>query len=261
VALGGGVVGDLAGFVAATYVRGLDVVQVPTTLIAQTDSAVGGKTGVNLDAGKNLVGAWHPPRLVVLDPTVLRTLPRRHVVAGWAETIKHALVRDAGLLALLDAHVDALLRLDPILTGEVVARSVAVKCDVVAQDPREQGIRVVLNYGHTIGHGVEHASGYALHHGEAVSVGMVSAARLGAALGVTPPALVGLHRDLLFRFGLPVDAPGIDDARVRAAMQRDKKADDAAIRWVLLHEIAQPVVRRDVPDRVVAAVVAETCRA
>src|SRR5581483_2496202 len=172
-------------------------IQVPTTLLAQVDSAIGGKTAVNLDVGKNLVGAWHMPRAIVVDPLVLSTLPRRQIVSGWTETIKHALIMDERLLERIEGSAEALLRLEPEVTAEVVERSARLKVGVVAEDPREQGRRIILNYGHTIGHAVELSSDYALHHGEAVAIGMTGAARLGQAVGVTPPELVERQTRLL----------------------------------------------------------------
>jgi shikimate kinase / 3-dehydroquinate synthase len=257
VAMGGGVVGDLGGFVAATYLRGLPVVQVPTTLLAQVDSAIGGKTAVNLEVGKNLVGAWHMPRLVLVDPTLLGTLPRRQVVSGWAETLKHALIMDGRLLERIESSVEPLLRLEPELTAEVVERSARLKVGVVAEDPREQGRRIILNYGHTIGHAVELSSDYGLHHGEAVAIGMTGAARIGQAVGLTPAALLARQTELLRRFGLPVGRAAVDLARVRAAMSVDKKVEGQTNRWVLLAGVGCPVVRRDVPVELVERVLVE----
>ena len=257
VALGGGVVGDLGGFVAATYLRGLPVVQVPTTLLAQVDSAIGGKTAVNLEVGKNLVGAWHMPRLVLVDPALVGTLPRRQVVSGWAETLKHALLMDGRLLERIEANVEALLRLEPEITAEVVERSARLKVGVVAEDPREQGRRIILNYGHTIGHAVELSSDYRLHHGEAVAVGMTGAARIGQAIGLTPPELVARQSELLRRFGLPVGPAEVDLPRVRFAMSVDKKVEAQTNRWVLLEGVGCPVVRRDVPTELVERVLVE----
>jgi 3-dehydroquinate synthase len=258
VALGGGLVGDLAGFVAATYLRGLPVVQVPTTLLAQVDSAIGGKTGVNLDVGKNLVGAWHMPHTIAVDPTLLATLPAREVRAGWVETIKHALLFDAELLAILEAEAEALLRLAPELTARVVERSARLKVAVVEEDPREQGRRIVLNYGHTIGHALEAATDYGRFlHGEAIAVGLVGAARIGVALGVTPERLAERQRALLERFGLALRAPGVDPRRVLAAVSLDKKVERRAVRWVVLEAVGSPRVRSDVPAELVAAAVQE----
>ncbi|HEV8633751.1 MAG TPA: 3-dehydroquinate synthase [Chloroflexota bacterium] len=258
VALGGGLVGDLAGFVAATYLRGLPVVQVPTTLLAQVDSAIGGKTGVNLEVGKNLVGAWHMPHTIALDPTLLSTLPEREIRAGWVETIKHALLFDEELLRRVEDDAAALLRLAPEQTAGVVERSAGLKVAVVEEDPREQGRRIVLNYGHTIGHALEAATDYRRFlHGEAIAVGLVGAARIGVALGVTPEGLAERQRGLLEGFGLSLRAPGVDPARVLSAVKLDKKVTRRAVRWVLLEAVGRPVVRHDVPPELVDAVVRE----
>jgi 3-dehydroquinate synthase len=255
VALGGGMVGDLAGFVAATYLRGVPVVQVPTTLLSQVDSAIGGKTAVNLERGKNLVGAFHLPRAILVDPDVLRTLPRREIVAGWTETIKHALIMDESLLERVEANVDALLALEPTITQEVVERSGRLKVGVVEEDPKEQGRRVILNYGHTIGQALEAAAGYGQYlHGEAVAIGMIGAAAIGQAVGVTPGPLADRQRRLLERFGLPTAAQRVDLAALRASMRLDKKVEARANRWVLLNHVGRTVVRSDVPDDVVEAV-------
>ena len=179
VALGGGVVGDLAGFVAATYLRGIPFVQVPTTLLAQVDSSVGGKTGVNLKAGKNLVGAFYQPRLVLCDLDTLRTLPRREYVSGLAEVIKYGIIYDAILFAQLERNLPKLLERDPATLMAVVARCCEIKAEVVGQDETESGLRAILNFGHTIGHAVENSSGYGKFlHGEAISIGQIAAARL-----------------------------------------------------------------------------------
>ena len=261
VALGGGVVGDLAGFVAATYLRGMALVQVPTTLIAQVDSAIGGKVAVNLPVGKNLVGAWHLPVAILVDPLVVGTLPRRQVVAGWTETIKHALLMDGALLDRIEANVDALLRLEPAITAEVVERSARLKVAVVEEDPREQGRRIILNYGHTIGHALEAAAGFdRYHHGESVAVGLVGAAEIGRAIGVTPPAVVERQRALLERFGLPTSAVGVELDQLRAAMRLDKKVEGRVQRWVLLRDLGDPIVHRDVPDEVVEHVLRRLVR-
>jgi 3-dehydroquinate synthase len=258
VALGGGLVGDLAGFVAATYLRGVPVVQVPTTLLAQVDSAIGGKTGVNLESGKNLVGAWHMPRLIVVDPTLLKTLPEREIRSGWVETLKHALLDGESFTSEVEASAEALLRLEPERTAAVVERSGRFKVGVVEEDPQEQGRRIILNYGHTIGHALEAATDYARFlHGEAIAVGLTGAAKIGVEIGAMPAALAERQRALLERFGLVLSAPGVDRSRVLAAMKIDKKVDARAIRWVLLEALGQPVVRRDVPDDLAAATVRE----
>ncbi|TAK23153.1 MAG: 3-dehydroquinate synthase [Chloroflexota bacterium] len=257
IALGGGVVGDLVGFVAATYLRGLPVIQVPTTLLSQVDSAIGGKTGLNLRVGKNLVGAWHMPRLIVVDPLLTRTLPERDICSGWVETIKHALLMDEELLHDLEAHADELLRVDPEWTANVVARSGRLKIAVVHEDPREQGRRIILNYGHTIGHAIESVSNYRLHHGEAVAIGLEGAGRIGVAAGVTPPAVLERQRALIARFGLPAKAHGLAMAKVRATMNLDKKVEAQTLTWVLLEAVGRPTVRRDIDEDIVQRVLEE----
>ena len=240
VALGGGVVGDLAGFAAACWMRGIDVVQLPTTLLAMVDSSVGGKTAVDLPAGKNLVGAFHPPRAVVADTRALRTLPERELRAGLAEVVKYGAIFDAGFLDWLEAHADALLARDDAALGEAIARSCAFKAEVVARDPREHGDRALLNFGHTFGHAIETEQGYAgtigdgLNHGEAVAVGMVLAARLSATMGLASLADAERLQGLLQRVGLPVAVPaGLAPERLLARMRLDKKADAGGIRFVL----------------------------
>jgi shikimate kinase/3-dehydroquinate synthase len=259
VALGGGMVCDLAGFVAATFARGLPLVHVPTSLLAMVDAAVGGKVAVDHPKAKNLIGAFYQPRLVLADVSVLQTLPPRELTAGWAEVIKHALIMDEDLLRLLEDKADAARRLDPEVAERVIARSVALKAAVVSEDEREEtGRRTILNYGHTIGHGLEAAAGYAgLLHGEAVAVGMSGAARIAMRLGILSPALAERQDALLARFGLPLRAPGVDAQQALAAMALDKKAQGGAVRWVLLEGIGRTVIRRDVPPPLVEEVVAE----
>lgn len=224
VALGGGVTGDLAGFVAATYLRGIPVVQVPTSLLAMLDAAIGGKTGVDLPSGKNLVGAFHHPAFVLIDPGVLTTLPPPEFRGGLAEAVKHALVADAGHFAWLEANAGALLASDPTALEQLVHTSVGIKVGVVAADEREGGRRAILNAGHTVGHALEHASGYTLHHGEAVAIGLVVETRLGEQRSVTAAGTSRRVAALLATLGLPTAVPpAIADANLLAAMQHDKK--------------------------------------
>lgn len=229
IAVGGGIVGDVAGFVAATYHRGVAVVQVPTTLLAMVDAAIGGKTGVNLPEGKNLVGAFHQPLAVLADPTVLSTLPDREFRCGLAEVAKYALIGDDELMTLLFDHSDELIAREPAVVAEVVARCAAAKARVVEGDELERtGARAVLNYGHTLAHALEIAGGHALQHGEAVAIGMVFAANLAAVLERTGAEAVDRHERLLSGFGLPVGAPaeltGLSAGDAIALMKRDKKA-------------------------------------
>jgi shikimate kinase/3-dehydroquinate synthase len=253
IAVGGGVVGDLAGFVAATYLRGIRLVHVPTSLTAMVDSSIGGKTAVDLPAAKNLVGAFYHPELVLADISALKTLPPRALTEGWAEAIKHGMALDASLVDTYEAKAEALLALDPELTTEVVARNMAVKAHIVTEDEREtSGKRLLLNYGHTIGHGVEAAAGYDVYlHGEAVAVGMTGAARLGMLQGVTSADIVDRLAGLLSRFGLPSSYRDVKPAAVLDAMTRDKKTSGGQVSWVFLESVGQAAVYRDVPyDRV-----------
>jgi len=256
VALGGGMITDLAGFVAATYARGLALANVPTTLLAMVDAALGGKTGVNLPIAKNMVGAFYHPSIVVADLSTLTTLGERELREGWAETIKHAFIADPDLLSLLERDAQGLLALAPGPTEEAIRRSMAVKASVVAEDEREQtGRRSVLNYGHTIGHAIEAATEYATYlHGEAISIGMVAEAELGLRLGLTPHSLAQQQRQLLERFGLPTSATGIPREALWQAMALDKKGRGGKLRWVILKGVADPVVITDPPASLVKEV-------
>lgn len=235
IALGGGVIGDLAGFAAAVYLRGIDVIQIPTTLLAMVDSAIGGKTGVNLPFGKNLVGAFHQPRAVVADPDVLQSLPARDIRSGLAEVIKYGVIADADLFVYLEESVADCLALAPNAMARVIADSAASKAHVVSQDEREGNLRAILNYGHTAGHAVEKAAGYRrLRHGEAVAIGMSAAARIGAAMNKTPMQDVQRLEALLDQARLPCRIPtGIRLEELMDTMRFDKKARDGAVRWVI----------------------------
>jgi 3-dehydroquinate synthase len=238
VAVGGGVTGDLAGFVAATYLRGIPFVQVPTSLLAMLDASIGGKTGVDVPAGKNLVGAFHQPAAVVVDPRVLRSLPEREYRSGLAEAVKHAAIADAEHFAWLRAQAEALIARDEAALDALLRRSIAIKAAVVMEDEREGGRRAVLNAGHTVAHAVEAASGYAVLHGEAVAIGMVAEARLGEALGVTAAGTAGALADLLEALALPTLLPGdLSRDAVIAAMQADKKNRGRDIRFALLKAV------------------------
>lgn len=262
VAVGGGVVGDLAGFVAATYLRGMSFVQVPTSLLSMMDAAVGGKTAVDLPAGKNLVGAFKQPRLVLSDVAVLSTLPARELRAGWAEAIKHGLIMDESLLRTFETKAPAIQSLDRAVASEVIRRSAAIKANVVSQDEKETlGLRMLLNYGHTMGHAIEQVTGYERYlHGEAVSVGMMGAAMLSLGMGMLSQKDVDRQRAVLEAYGLPTSAPGLDVDAVRAAMSVDKKVAGGAIRWVLLDGIGRAVSRRDVPEALVRSTLEALCR-
>ena len=245
-ALGGGVVGDVAGFAAATWQRGIAIGQIPTTLLSQVDSSVGGKTAVNHAAGKNLVGAFHQPSVVLADLDTLVTLPDRELRAGLAEVVKYGLIRDLPFLDWVERHLPDLLARDPAALAEAVARSCATKAAIVALDERESGPRALLNFGHTFGHAIEAAVGFGEWlHGEAVGAGMVLAAETSARLGWIGAHDVARVRDLLARAGLPVAAPRIGIARARELMALDKKVLGGRVRLVLLKALGQAVVSAD----------------
>ena len=255
-ALGGGVVGDLTGFAAACYMRGVPFVQVPTTLLAQVDSSVGGKTAINHPLGKNMVGAFYQPQRVVCDLDTLRTLPPRELAAGLAEVIKYGPIADAGFLDWIEAHLDELLAREPAALLHAVRRSCEIKALVVGQDEREAGLRAILNFGHTFGHAIEAGLGYGQWlHGEAVACGMVMAADLSQRLGLMPAAFVERLRRLLQRAGLPVLAPaaiGVD--RFIELMRVDKKAEGGEIRFVVIEALGRAAVR-PAPDALVREVI------
>jgi 3-dehydroquinate synthase len=254
VALGGGVVGDMAGFAAACFMRGVGFVQVPTTLLAQVDSSVGGKTAINHPLGKNMIGAFHQPLRVLADLEVLRTLPEREVAAGLAEVTKYGPIADPDFLGWLEAHIGALRARDPAVLACAVQRSCEIKAWVVAQDEREGGLRAILNFGHTFGHAIEAGLGYGEWlHGEAVGCGMVMAARLSQRLGLLGAEDVARLRALVEAAGLPVRAPALGAARYLELMRLDKKADAGEIRFVLIDGLGRAVVR-PAPDGLVADV-------
>jgi 3-dehydroquinate synthase len=234
VALGGGVVGDVAGFVAATYLRGIPFVQIPTSLLAMIDSSIGGKTGVDAPAGKNLLGAFHQPRLVVADLDVLASLAPVQLAAGMAEALKHGVIADESYFELLEREHHAVMARDPVLLERVVARSVEIKADVVARDEREVGVRAVLNVGHTVAHAIEAVAKFESSHGEAVGIGMIVEARLGEALGVTRAGTAQRIAAALERYQLPLDVPaGVAPDQLLGAMRHDKKARGQVIRFAL----------------------------
>jgi 3-dehydroquinate synthase len=252
IALGGGVVGDLAGFAAAVYQRGVQYVQIPTTLLAQVDSSVGGKTAIDHPLGKNMIGAFHQPRLVLADMDTLKTLPERELRSGLAEVIKHGLIRDAALFAWLEENIERLLSRDAGALSHVVLRSIEIKAEIVGQDERENGLRRVLNFGHTFGHAIETGLGYgAWLHGEAVAAGMAMAADLSRQLGYLTDADTGRIHALLQRAGLPTAAKGIAPARMRQLMSVDKKVKEGRIHFVLLERLGAATLRDDVPPSAV----------
>jgi 3-dehydroquinate synthase len=234
VAVGGGVAGDLVGFVAATYLRGVRYVQVPTTLLAMVDSSVGGKTGVDTEYGKNLVGAFHQPRIVVADVTTLASLPPVHLAAGIAEALKHGIIADQGYFEQTLAHQERIRAKDADVLGQLVSRSVEIKSAIVAADEREHGRRTSLNFGHTIAHALEAVLGYELLHGEAVAIGMLLEAKLGEQIGVTEVGLASRIQVALEAFRLPLEPPGeVDGERLLKVMRSDKKVRDGTVRFAL----------------------------
>jgi 3-dehydroquinate synthase len=249
VALGGGVVGDLGGYAAAALLRGVPFVQVPTTLLAAVDASVGGKVGVDHATGKNLIGAFHQPRLVVQDIGTFATLPPREIRAGLAECIKHGVIRDAGLFDFIARELARILANDAAAMSELVARNVAIKAAVVAEDPFEHGVRALLNFGHTFGHAIETVMGYSgILHGEGVALGMVAAGRMAAALGRFPRADLDRLVALIAEAGLPTTLPGADVEKIFATMFSDKKVKGGKLRFILPTRIGHAEVVTGVED-------------
>jgi len=260
-AVGGGVLGDMAGFAAATYLRGIRLIQIPTTLLAMVDSSVGGKVGVDMPQGKNLIGAFKQPERVLIDPDVLHTLPAREIRCGLAEIIKHGFIADAGLLTDIEMRADTLsssndqtftaVMLEGDFMTRLIARAMQVKIDIVQDDPYEQGIRAHLNLGHTFAHAIETVSSYAWLHGEAVGIGLLAAARLSHALGMCDTAVPQRVENLLQRLGMPHRLNDLDPETIYAAMGTDKKRQAGKLRFVLLEGLEKPVLRDDVPKEMV----------
>lgn len=258
IALGGGVVGDLAGFAAAVYQRGVPYVQVPTTLLAQVDSSVGGKTAINHPEVKNLIGAFYQPAAVISDTDTLSTLPARELAAGLAEVIKYGLIRDADFFDWLEANMARLVRRDSAALAYAIERSCANKAEVVAQDERETGLRALLNFGHTFGHAIESGTGYGTWlHGEAVAAGMMAATRLSLRLGLVGEEVVERVAAVLAAAGLPVRAPDFGVSRYLELMGHDKKVEGGRARFVVLQRIGQALVTNEVPRETLAGVLNE----
>jgi 3-dehydroquinate synthase len=256
VALGGGVVTDMAGFVAATVLRGVPLIQIPTSLLAMVDASIGGKTGVDHAVGKNLIGAFYQPRAVLIDPETVRTLPPRELRSGLAECIKHELIRDKAGFGKLEESLDEILSLKMGALTELVGHNVQIKAKVVEADPLERGERAHLNFGHTFGHAIESVSNYSYSHGESISLGMCAAAYTSQRLGLLDEKSVGRIRTILQRAGLPTSGLTLDAAKVLETMQFDKKVKNGRIRFVLLEGIGKAVVRDDVPMELVGEAVA-----
>ncbi|MEA2735910.1 MAG: 3-dehydroquinate synthase [Humisphaera sp.] len=251
IALGGGVVGDMAGFVAATILRGVPFVQVPTTLLSMVDASVGGKTGIDHAVGKNLIGAFHQPRAVLIDPDVLKTLPERELRSGLAECIKHDIIRDAAGFERLEKSIGLALTLQMHYLADLIAHNVAIKAKVVMADPFERGERAHLNFGHTFGHAIESVSKFSYSHGESIALGMVAASRAAMKLGMLDEASVQRIIKLIAVAGLPIGRMTLNVSAVFDAMHFDKKVKAGKLRFVLPDRIGHVVIRDDVPDAIV----------
>jgi len=258
IALGGGMIGDLAGFVAATYLRGIPWIQVPTSLIGMVDASIGGKVAVNHPEGKNLIGAFYQPNFVLADTRALATLPERELTSGWAEVVKYGLILDKDFFEFLESNVGRLTKLEQDVVNEAIIHSASLKAQVVSQDEKERGQRIILNYGHTIAHGLEAATRYiGFLHGETVAIGMTGAAKLSQRLGILPASVVKRQQSLLRKFGLPTAFFGINLAEIAKATEVDKKTRAKGIRWVLLEGIGKTAIRASVPQQDVLAVLEE----
>jgi len=258
IALGGGMIGDLAGFVAATYLRGIPWVQVPTSLVAMVDASIGGKVAVNHHEGKNLIGAFYQPNFVLADTQTLATLPKRELTSGWAEVVKYGLILDKEFFEFLESNAGRLIKLEQDVVSKAIIRSASLKAQVVSQDEKERGQRIILNYGHTVAHGLEAATRYSQFlHGEAVAIGMMGAAKLSQKSGILPANVVKRQQSLLQKFGLPTSFSSTGLAEIAEAMEVDKKTRAKKIRWVLLEDIGKTAIRANVPQQDVMAVLEE----
>ncbi len=256
VALGGGVSGDVGGFVAATYMRGIPFIQIPTSLLAQVDSSVGGKTGVDIPEGKNLVGAFYQPRAVYIDPEVLRSLPEKQFINGMAEVIKHGIIRDDGYFDMLGENFDQIMAQDPGVLQEVIRVSCAIKAAVVAEDEKESNIRRILNFGHTIGHAVEAASRFEILHGFAVGIGMAAAARISVMKGLLDPQKLEAILAMIRRYGLPTQVPGhLDRDLIKSYLLTDKKRIGSRTSFILAVDIGEVVITEEVSETEIDAVI------
>lgn len=259
IALGGGVIGDMTGFAAASFMRGVNFIQIPTTLLSQVDSSVGGKTGINHPKGKNMIGAFWQPQMVLADMHTLTTLPQRELSAGMAEVIKYALIMDADFLTWLEDNMSALMSLDKVALAEAVARCCQYKADIVAQDERESGKRALLNFGHTFGHVIETHEGYGKWlHGEAVAAGMVQAAQLSQQMGWISEQDVQRISEVLQAAHLPIKPPAIDTQTALGLMQHDKKVKSGQVRLILLKSVGEAVVTADFDQTLLEAVLTDT---
>ena len=253
-ALGGGVVGDLAGFVAASYMRGVPFIQLPTSLLAQVDSSVGGKVAVNHALGKNLIGAFYQPKAVFIDLDRMKTLPKREIYTGLGEIVKYGIIYDADFFAFLEEHPSEILALDPEVLPHVIARSCEIKAEVVSKDERESGLRRILNFGHTMAHAIEEETGYVrYHHGEAVAIGMMGAAYISQELGRIGEDVLERVRRLMQRLQLPTQAEGCTVEHMYRSIFRDKKTVNGKVNWVLMDAVGKVGIDDNVPEKMVKA--------
>jgi len=260
ITLGGGVIGDLAGFVAATYHRGIPLIQIPTSLLAQVDSAIGGKTGINHPRGKNLIGAFYQPELIIVDPAFLLTLPERVYLEGWAEIVKYGMILDADLFEMLEGNTSLMHARDATLLTKIITRCIQLKMDVVQRDERDGGLRNILNYGHTFGHALETVTDYGSWlHGEAVAVGMAVAAQIAVTRGLLENEYALRQRELLLKLHLPQSCPGIDASSLIEKMHRDKKVRSGHMRWILPTKIGQAAIYDDISLLLIQDAVAKVC--
>lgn len=259
VALGGGVVGDLTGFTAATYLRGIDFIQVPTTLLSQVDSSIGGKTGVDFMQYKNMVGAFHQPKLVYMNLATLNSLPKRQIISGMGEIIKHGLIKDSAYYHWLTENHDAILSLDPAIVEEMIYRSCNIKRDVVEIDPKEKGERALLNFGHTIGHAIEKLCDFSLYHGECVGLGILSAAYLSEQLGNITESDLADIRKCLDSFGFQTSIQGIVPSDVLAATKSDKKMVGNQVKFILLDSIGNAYIYRELNEEQILDGISYVC--
>jgi 3-dehydroquinate synthase len=257
-ALGGGVVGDLTGFVAATYMRGVPFIQIPTSLLAQVDSSVGGKVAVNHRLGKNLIGAFYQPYAVFMDLSMMATLPEREIYTGLGEIIKYGIIYDADFFVYLEENVEKIVALQTDALLHIIARSCEIKAEVVSQDEKETGLRIILNFGHTIAHAIESETGYTKYnHGEAVAIGMLGAAKISEAIGSINHDTVVRVQNLIERFHLPTQAAGCTMENMFATIFHDKKTVNGKVQWVLMESIGKVSVKTNVPDAIVQKIMAE----
>lgn len=256
IALGGGVTGDVAGFVAATYMRGIPLVQIPTSLLAQVDSSVGGKTGVDIPEGKNLVGAFYQPQAVYIDPEVLQSLPGKEYINGLAEVIKHGIIRDASYFRMLEEQFDRVMTLEPALLQELIYVSCRIKADVVAEDEKESDARRVLNFGHTIGHAVEAASNFEIAHGFAVAIGMIAASRISVKKGLLKEQSLHHIISVIERYGLPTRVPeDLDRDLIKSYLLTDKKRVGTTTSYILAVDIGEVIISEEVSEEEINAVI------